>query len=196
MIYTIGHSTRSLEAFLALLDAQRITGLVDVRTVPRSRRYPHFAANALSAALARAGMAYWHAPGLGGLRHPRRGSTNTAWRNESFRGYADYMETPAFAEALDELMIWSSAGVPPERDRSENVLVGADGRIPETRAPRLVLMCAEAVWWRCHRQLIADALVARGIDVRHILSAAPPDSHRLTAFARVTEAGVRYPGVG
>lgn len=170
-IYTIGHSTRPLAEFLALLEAHRITQLADIRTVPRSRRHPHFAGDALAASLPAAGVAYRHFPGLGGLRKPRADSRNTAWRVEGFRGYADYMETPEFARALDDLLTWANV----ER--------------------RTVIMCAEAVWWRCHRQLVADALVARGVEVRHITSENSASVHTLTAFARLTDQRLSYPGL-
>jgi uncharacterized protein (DUF488 family) len=169
LIFTIGHSTRPLDELVALLARNRVSQLADVRTVPKSRRHPHFVREALTESLPRAGIAYRHMPGLGGLRKPRPDSTNTAWRNEGFRGYADYMQTPAFAAALDELLEWA--------------------------ARPTAIMCAEAVWWQCHRQLIADALVARGVTVRHIMSAAPPQPHHLTEFARVDGTRVTYPGL-
>jgi uncharacterized protein (DUF488 family) len=170
VIYTIGHSTRPIDEFLTLLGVHHIRQLVDVRTVPRSLRNPQFAREALSRSLTAAGIAYRHLPELGGLRKPRRDSTNTAWRNDSFRGYADYMQTAAFDRALDELTAFAAA------------------------APTAI-MCAEAVWWRCHRRLIADALVARGIDVRHITSTAAASGHELTEFARVDNGRVTYPGL-
>ena len=169
-IFTIGHSTRSLDDFVALLHAHHIAQLADVRTVPKSRRHPHFAGDALGVSLPRAGIAYRHLPALGGLRKPRRDSTNTAWRNEGFRGYADYMQSKAFSAAIDDLMQWAAA------------------------APTAV-MCAEAVWWRCHRQLIADALVARGVTVRHIQTPTSAPEHKLTEFARVEGVEVVYPGL-
>lgn len=169
-VYTIGHSTRTLDAFLALLHAHQISQLADVRTVPKSRRHPHFAGEALARTLPEAGIAYRHLAALGGLRKPRKDSRNTAWRHESFRGYADHMETPAFQRALDDLIAWSGA-------------------------QPTVVMCAEAVWWRCHRQLIADALVARAVEVRHIMSAGPAPPHALTAFARIDDGRVTYPGL-
>ena len=169
-VYTIGHSTRTLDAFLALLHAHQISQLADVRTVPKSRRHPHFAGEALARTLPEAGIAYRHLAALGGLRKPRNDSRNTAWRHESFRGYADHMETPAFQRALDDLIAWSGA-------------------------QPTVVMCAEAVWWRCHRQLIADALVARAVEVRHIMSAGPAPPHALTAFARIDDGRVTYPGL-
>ena len=169
-IYTIGHSTRTLDAFLALLHAHQISQLADVRTVPKSRRHPHFAGEALAQTLPQAGIAYRHIAALGGLRKPRKDSRNTAWRHESFRGYADHMETPAFQRALDDVIAWSDA-------------------------QPTVVMCAEAVWWQCHRQLIADALVARNVEVRHIMSAGAAPPHALTAFARVDDGRVSYPGL-
>jgi uncharacterized protein (DUF488 family) len=169
-IYTIGHSTRSLDDFLALLRAHRIGQLADVRTVPKSRRHPHFAGEALAQSLPEANVAYRHFAALGGLRKPRKDSRNTAWRHPSFRGYADHMETPAFQRALDDLLAWSEA------------------------APTVV-MCAEAVWWQCHRQLIADALVARAVEVRHIMSAGSAPPHTLTSFGRTDDGRVTYPGL-
>jgi uncharacterized protein (DUF488 family) len=180
VIYTIGHSTRSLDQFLGLLDAHRVRQLSDIRTVPRSRRHPHFAIDALSVSLPRTGIAYRHFPGLGGLRKPRADSPNTAWRHSGFRGYADYMATPAFEKAIEELLEFASAS--------------ASGGV-EGGAHRTAIMCAEAVWWRCHRQLVADALVARGVEVRHISTdrAAPP--HELSDFARLADGKVSYPGL-
>ena len=169
-IYTIGHSTRVLDDFITLLSAHHVTQLADVRTIPKSRRHPHFAKDALSASLPPAGIAYRHFPALGGLRKPRADSANTAWRHEGFRGYADYMETPAFEQALAGLVGWSEA------------------------APTSV-MCAEAMWWQCHRRLIADALLARGIEVRHIMAPAAAPPHELTEFARVEAARVCYPAL-
>jgi uncharacterized protein (DUF488 family) len=170
-LWTIGHSTRTLDDFVGLLQAHDITQLADVRTVPKSRRHPHFAGDALAASLPEHGIAYRHVRGLGGLRKPRPDSPNTGWRHESFRGYADYMQTDEFERALGDLIQWAAGG-------------------------RTAIMCAEAVWWRCHRQLIADALVARGIDVRHITSAGAPRIHTLTDFARVdTDRRVSYPGL-
>jgi uncharacterized protein (DUF488 family) len=166
-VFTIGHSTRSIEEFIALLEAHGIEQLVDIRSFPRSRRHPHFSSDALSRALADAGIVYLHSPALGGHRKPRRDSPNTAWKAEGFRGYADYMESDAFRSALDELI--ATAGERPT-----------------------AIMCAEAVWWRCHRQLVADALVAQGVTVRHITSASAPAEHTLTDFAQVDGGTVRY----
>jgi uncharacterized protein (DUF488 family) len=171
-IFTIGHSTRSLEEFLELLRAHGITQLGDVRTVPQSRRHPHFAGDALARSLPAAGIAYRHLPGLGGLRKPRRDSKNSAWRNEGFRGYADYMESKDFEASVDDLIAWA--------DRAGS---------------RTAIMCAEAVWWRCHRQLIADALIARIVTVQHIQTAASAPQHKLTEFARIEGIRVGYPGL-
>ena len=182
-IFTIGHSTRTLDDFLALLRAHGVNQLADVRTVPASRRHPHFAGDALARSLRQAGIAYRHVPALGGLRKPRRDSRNTGWRHESFRGYADHMETAAFQSALEDLIRWSDSGDP------EKVA------LHEVGLTTTAIMCAEAVWWQCHRQLIADALVARGIDVRHIMSATSAPPHALTSFARIDEGRVTYPGL-
>jgi uncharacterized protein (DUF488 family) len=198
-IYTIGHSTRSLEEFLALLNAHGVSHLADIRTVPRSRRHPHFAGEALSRSLEEAGILYTHFPGLGGLRKPRANSPNIAWRHEGFRGYADYMETAEFAAAVDELVAFgagehraASRGRAPRPEPGAGPLRVAGG----VEAPRVVIMCAEAVFWRCHRQLVADALVARGVDVRHIMSAAAPaPQHTLTSFARIVDGRVTYRGL-
>jgi uncharacterized protein (DUF488 family) len=170
LVCTIGHSTRSLDELIALLRAHGIATLVDVRTVPRSRRHPHFDREALPASLADAGIAYEHVKALGGLRHSRPDSINTAWQNASFRGYADHMQTPEFEQGLARLL---------EIAR---------------RSPTAV-MCAEAVPWRCHRSLIADALVARGVPVEHILGTGRRQPHRLTPWARVDGARVTYPAL-
>ena len=170
-IHTIGHSTRPIEEFLAILANYGIRELVDVRTIPRSRHNPQFDQANLPASLAARGIAYRHMPGLGGLRRPRADSTNTGWRNSSFRGYADYMQTPEFARNLDEL-----------------IRRGAESAI--------AIMCAEAVPWRCHRSLIADALIARGIPVVEIISGAEARPHAQTPFARLEGAQVTYPAVG
>jgi len=170
VVFTIGHSTRAIEEFIALLRTHGVTQLADVRTIPKSRRHPQFVKEALAASLAAAGVAYRHMPGLGGLRKPRRDSSNMAWQHHGFRGYADYMETPAFEEALGELIDWGAAA-------------------------STAVMCAEAVWWQCHRRLVADALVARGIEVRHVTGPGLAKAHELTAFARLDGGRVRYPGL-
>ena len=165
---TIGHSNRSLEEFIAILRAHHVDLLVDVRTVPRSRHNPQFNLENLPASLNSAGIAHVHMPGLGGLRHTRKDSTNTGWRNDSFRGYADYMQTPEFANNLAEL-------------------------IALDQKHRVAVMCAESVPWRCHRSLIADALTARGKPVQHIMSATKANPHKMTSFARVEGHRVTYP---
>jgi uncharacterized protein (DUF488 family) len=169
VVYTLGHSTLPLDDFLALLRAHGIGSVADVRRFPASRRHPHFAREALASALARAGVAYTWLPGLGGRRDARAGSPHVAWRNPSFRAYADHMGTAEFATDLARLLAVGSAG------------------------PTAV-MCAEAVPWRCHRQLIADALLARGVEVQHVLSGAAPEPHRLTPFARLDGQRVVYDG--
>ena len=169
-VLTIGHSTRTLDEFLLLLRRHGATALADVRTIPRSRRHPHFAREALDVSLPIHGIAYQHFPGLGGLRKPRRDSTNAAWREPGFRGYADHMQTDAFSAALDALLALAS-----ER--------------------RVAVMCAESKWWQCHRQLIADALVVRGIEVRHIMSPTEATLHALTPFARTHGTTVTYPAL-
>jgi uncharacterized protein (DUF488 family) len=165
---TIGHSNRPMEELLEMLKAHEVDFLADVRTMPRSKHNPQFNKEAMPKPLALAGIEYIHMPGLGGLRHARQDSVNTGWRNLSFRGYADYMQTAEFERNLEELL-----------------------RLSEGR--RATVMCAESVPWRCHRSLIADALTVRGVAVRHIMSATRADSHRLTSFARVVSARVTYP---
>jgi uncharacterized protein (DUF488 family) len=167
---TIGHSNRPIEEFLGMLQAHGVDLLVDVRTVPRSRYNPQFNRETLPASLADAGIEYRHMPGLGGLRHPRKDSSNTGWRNDSFRGYADYMQTSEFAENIRELLALE------------------DGH-------QVAVMCAESVPWRCHRSMIADALTARGVVVRHIMSATKANPHKLTSFARVEGDRVTYPSI-
>ena len=168
-VWTIGHSTRSLDALVALLHAHGITRIADVRRFPRSRRHPHVNTEALTRDLPAAGIAYRHLPGLGGFRRARKDSRNMGWRNPNFRGYADYMETDEFAGHLATLLDEAGAG-------------------------RTAIMCAEAVPWRCHRSLISDALLARGVEVRHILGEAPAEAHALTAGARIEGTRVTYPG--
>ena len=169
-IGTVGHSTRPLEELIAILQGFRATVLVDVRTVPRSRHNPQFNRETLPEALAPHAIRYVHEPGLGGLRKPRADSINGAWRNASFRGYADYMQTPEFEERLDWLLGLAAT-------------------------ERAVIMCAESVPWRCHRSLIADALLARGAQVEHLMGPRKGKAHTLTPFARASEGRVTYPGV-
>ena len=168
LVLTIGHSTRTLEELIRLLQAHGVARLVDVRTIPRSRHNPQFNADTLPASLEKAGIRYGHLAGLGGLRHTTPASRNLGWRNASFRGFADYMQTPEFEQSLEEL-------------------------IRLARTERVAVMCAEAVPWRCHRSLIADALVARRIPVEHIMSLTRRQAHAITPFARVRGTQVTYP---
>jgi len=176
VILTIGHSTHPPEVFLSLLRRHGAGQVADVRTIPKSRRHPHFAGKALAPFLARHGIAYRHCPALGGLRKPRADSINTAWQHPGFRGYADHMQTAEFARGLDALLEFAREG----EHRS---------------AGRTAILCAEARWWQCHRRLLSDALLVRGVPVRHILAQATPDPHELTAFARVDGLKVIYPGL-
>jgi uncharacterized protein (DUF488 family) len=165
---TIGHSTRSLDEFIALLGAHGVSLIVDVRTVPRSRHNPQFNKDALPGSLMEAGIGYVHLPGLGGLRHAKADSLNIGWRNASFRGYADYMQTPEFEQQIENL-------------------------IELVKGHRIALMCAEALPWRCHRSLIGDALTVRGIRTEDIMSLTQRRLHTLTPFARVRGTNVTYP---
>ena len=167
-LFTIGHSTRTLEEFLTILATHQIKLLVDVRTVPRSRRVPQFNTDNLSEFLPRHHIQYLHLPTLGGLRKTRPDSPNTGWRNQSFRGYADYMQTPNFEEGLDELMKLAN------------------------KKPTAI-MCAEAVPWRCHRSLIADAMLIRGWEVIDLFSETSAKPHKLTDFAKVEGTHLTYP---
>ena len=167
-VFTIGHSTLELGKFIDVLHAHGIRRIVDVRTIPRSRHNPQFNLETLPDVLKDAGIAYTHLPGLGGLRHARSDSLNKAWRNASFRGFADYMQTADFVDNLERLI-----------------------RLAEQKPS--ALMCAEAVPWRCHRSLIADALAVRGISVEHISSATHRRPHVLTRWARVDGLRITYP---
>ena len=171
MICSIGHSTRSVAELIQLLQANAVRTLADVRTVPRSRRNPQFEQGPLREALAQAHIGYVHLRELGGLRKARADSPNAGWRNASFRGFADYMLTADFEAGLQRLLALEAEGP-------------------------VVVMCAEAVWWRCHRSLIADALLARGVQVEHILGPGPRRPHRLTPLARVEGDRVTYSGEG
>ena len=168
VVLTIGHSTRSLEEFIALLTTHRVTRVVDVRTVPSSRHNPQFNKTSLPKSLKKARIGYAHLSGLGGLRHAAPDSINLGWRNASFRGYADYMQKQDFENNLQELI-----------------------RLAEL--DRIALMCAEAVPWRCHRSLIADALFAHGIRTQHIMSPTRLEMHTLIPFARINGTKVSYP---
>jgi uncharacterized protein (DUF488 family) len=169
-IYTIGHSTRSFDELVEALRSFGVRTLVDIRTVPRSRHVPQFNAETLRRTLPNRRIRYRHLKALGGLRRPRADSTNTAWRNAGFRGFADYMETPEFAEALRAL------------------------RALAREAGPVAIMCAEAVPWRCHRSLVADALVAHGDEVVDIMGPGKGKPHALTPWARVENTHVSYPG--
>jgi uncharacterized protein (DUF488 family) len=168
-VWSVGHSTRSLDELVALLLAHGIRTVADVRTVPKSRRHPHFDTEALAATLPEHGLDYSHLPRLGGFRRAREGSPNGAWRNRSFRGYADYAMTEEFSAGLADLRTLAAA------------------------APT-VMMCSEAVWWRCHRRLVADRLVGAGDAVFHITSETRADAHELTPFAVMGAGGqITYP---
>ena len=169
-IWTVGHSTRSGEEFTQILKAHKIEVLVDVRTFPSSRRYPQFNRASLASALALQKIRYHHEPRLGGRRTPRPDSHNTAWRNAQFRGYADHMETDDFKSGVEELLELSSE-------------------------KRVAVMCAEAVWWRCHRSLIADYLRAEGHEVVHILDEKKTEEHPFTSAARIVEGKLSYQGL-
>jgi uncharacterized protein (DUF488 family) len=165
-VYTIGHSTRSIGELLSLPAENGVGLLMDVRRFPGSRRHPQFSRDALAQSLAGAGIGYMHEPRLGGRRAARPGSPHTAWRVEAFRGYADHMESAEFTAALE-------------------------GLIEQSRSKTVAILCAEAVPWRCHRRLISDALVARGIEVRHILGPGRADPHEIDPNAKVLDGGRR-----
>ncbi len=167
-IFTIGHSTHSIEEFVEMLKAHDIKLVVDVRTIPKSRHNPQYNSDTLAAALHERAIGYEHMPGLGGLRHAKKGSINTAWENASFRGFADYMQTEDF-------------------NRSLNALIETAGKQPAT------IMCAEAVPWRCHRSLIGDALLASGITVMDIMSKTSAKAHAMTPWAHVMGTAITYP---
>ena len=168
-VFTVGHSTRQAEDFLALLREHDVGLVIDVRTIPRSRHNPQHNSEALAPFLECQGIRYLHMPGLGGLRHPKKDSVNTGWENASFRGFADYMQTPEFSESLGSL-------------------------IDLGRTTPTAIMCAEAVPWRCHRSLIADALLVRGITVKDIIGKGSSREHSLTPWARVNGERITYPG--
>ncbi len=167
-IFTIGHSTRPLDEFAAILKEQGVGLVVDVRTVPASRHNPQFNSDVLGQALGEHGIAYEHMPGLGGLRHAKKDSINLGWENASFRGFADYMQTTDFAASLAQL-------------------------IDRARAVPTAIMCAEAVPWRCHRSLIGDALLVRGIAVKDIMGKGSGREHALTPWAKVERERITYP---
>jgi uncharacterized protein (DUF488 family) len=168
-IFTIGHSTRPIDLFLELLQSNGVEQLIDIRTIPKSRRHPQFSDQALAASLQAVPIGYFHMKELGGLRHAKKESINTAWRNAGFRGYADYMQTGEFAAALERALELAQA------------------------APT-ALMCAEALPWRCHRSLVSDALITRGVRVLEIIDSLKPKEHTLTTFAQVRGTQITYPG--
>jgi uncharacterized protein (DUF488 family) len=168
IVCTIGHSNRSIEEFIGLLKQNQIACVLDIRTVPKSRHNPQFGQDQLPDSLAAAGIEYRYLAGLGGLRRPRPDSPNSGWRNTSFRGYADYMQSEEFAQNVDTV-------------------------IALAQDTRCALMCAEAVPWRCHRSLVADALLVRGIPVEEIIGPQKPRPHKLTPFARVDGLRITYP---
>ncbi len=168
VVYTVGHSTRELPAFLELLRTHEIKQRVDVRTIPRSRKNPQFNVDTLRGALRAAGARYVHLAALGGLRHAARDSINTGWRNASFRGFADYMRRPEFKKGLERLV-----------------------KLASTRPT--AIMCAEALPWRCHRSLIADALAILGVRIVHIFRPGLTREHTLTSFAHVEGLDITYP---
>jgi len=169
-LWTIGHSTLAPEELIARLQSFHVETLIDVRSFPGSRRYPHFNRENLRASLTSAGIEYIHMAELGGRRKTKPDSQNVAWRNESFRGYADYMETEAFREGIERLLEFA-------RDR------------------RTAVMCAEAVWWRCHRSLIADYLKALGVIVTHILGEEKSEAHPYTSAAQIVNGKLSYRGI-
>ena len=183
-IWTIGHSTRTIDEFISLLNDNEIKLLVDVRAWPGSKRYPHFSKDALAESLSAQGIRYEHFPELGGKRKSKPNSRNTAWRNASFRAYADYMETEQFQKGVERLLAFA---------RSDGLGTGRNGDGWEAVTPRAIaIMCAEAVWWRCHRSLIADYLKARGVEVLHILGANKVDPHPYTPASRIVNGELSY----
>jgi uncharacterized protein (DUF488 family) len=169
-IWTVGHSTRSADEFSEILLAHQIKTLADVRSFPASRRYPHFNRERLSEWLCEIGINYHHVPDLGGRRRPQPNSRNTSWRNQSFRAYADYMESEEFAQGVSQL-------------------------VRLARAARTSIMCAEALWWRCHRSLISDYLKAHGSSVTHIMDGSHSEDHPYTPAARIINGALSYEGL-
>jgi uncharacterized protein (DUF488 family) len=169
IIYTIGHSTKPTAELIKALKNFGITLLIDVRTIPRSRFNPQYNTENLQAALAAQHIGYEHMPGLGGLRRPTKSNLNKGWRNSSFRGYADYMQSDAFDDNLRKL-------------------------IEKAKQSTIVIMCAEALPWRCHRSLIADALIAKGLEVHHIMDQTKDNPHELNKMAQIHDGKIQYPG--
>ena len=169
-VYTVGHSSHSADTFITLLRTHGIGQIADVRLIPKSRRHPQFSDRELPGLLSDSGISYTHFRDLGGRRRPACNSVNTAWQVEAFRGYADYMQTPPFQAAVSALLTFVGQG-------------------------RTAIMCAEALWWQCHRRLLADFLTVRGIPVLHLLPRGPAKRHELSEFARPDATGVTYPGL-
>jgi uncharacterized protein (DUF488 family) len=169
-IFTVGHSTHPIEEFAGILDAHGVTQVADIRTIPKSRHNPQFGEDEMAKSLPGFGIGYQRLPALGGLRHTTADSVNTGWRNTSFRGYADYMQTDAFVHGIDDLLVLAGEGT-------------------------VAIMCAEAVPWRCHRSLVGDALLVRGIDVSDIFSTTSAKPHTLTRFASVDGLSITYPPI-
>jgi uncharacterized protein (DUF488 family) len=170
LVYTIGHSTRSIDDFIQVLARYGIEALADIRTIPRSKHNPQFDSEALSKSLALCGIEYLHLKNLGGLRKPLKDSPNGAWKNASFRGYADYMQTKEFEQGVEDLIGFSNT-------------------------KKICIMCAEAVSWRCHRSLVGDALTARGIKVIDIFDLEHSKEHTITSFAKIHGKSVTYPDI-
>ena len=184
-IWTIGHSTRSIEDFISLLKENEIKLLADVRSWPGSKRYPQFNREALAKSLNAHGIRYEHFPELGGRRKPNADSRNTAWRNASFRGYADYMEAEEFHKGVERLLAFArNDGLGSRRNDRD----GSETVTPWSAA----IMCAEAVWWRCHRSLISDYLKVRGIEVMHILDTNKVEPHPFTSAAHIIDGTLSY----
>jgi uncharacterized protein (DUF488 family) len=181
-LWTIGHSNRSFDEFLALLKAFQIEVLADVRRFPGSRKHPHFNQAALAKSLPDAGIVYEFFPELGGRRKPRPDSPNTAWRNDSFRAYADYMETGEFREGITRLLSLCNSPATDPGNLSSSL----------AENPRVAIMCSEALWWRCHRSLIADYLKANAVEVQHIMTASKCEPHPYTSAARLVAGRLSY----
>jgi uncharacterized protein (DUF488 family) len=187
-IWTIGHSTRTIDNFISLLKENEINLLADVRAWPGSKRYPQFNKDALAESLNAHGIRYEHFLELGGKRKAKPDSRNTAWRNASFRGYADYMETEQFQKGIERLLEIAGQGAAPKAFGAEVKHYGWEAVTPCPTA----IMCAEAVWWRCHRSLISDYLKARGVEVLHVLGANKIEPHPYTSAARIVDGELSY----
>ena len=186
MIYSIGHSNHTIETFTSLLRAHAIDRVADVRTIPHSRRHPQFNHYELEQALHQQRITYRHFPALGGLRTPLENSVNTAWQHEGFRGYADYMQGAGFQEGLRALLAFSGAAV---------TTAGNPQAGPDSGTHHTAVMCAEAAWWECHRQLLSDALLVANVPVQHILVTGETRPHELSPFSKTEDGKVIYPGL-